>query len=208
MLRPGDRLLDAGCGLGKFFSLDSAKEMGCQITGVDLQPALTRNRNLHTRVQADLGKLPFSSEAFDVVNCRLVVEHLAAPEHAFREFHRVLKPPGRLVIFTPNLMHYFGAAARLTPHWFHVWFNLRIRGLSHDDIFPTLYRANTKSCLNRLLFRVGFDRVEMSLIEGAPTVLAFNSFLHHMGKIYQRSVNRFESLSGFRLNIVAVAYKH
>ena len=206
-VQPGDRLLDAGCGLGKFFSFDFAKEIGCQITGVDVQQDLALNPNLHYRVQADLITLPFSNESFDVITCRLVVEHLADPAAALNEFHRVLKPGGRLAIFTPNLLHYFGAAARLTPHWFHLWFNSRIRGFDHDDIFRTHYRASTQRRLNTLLFSSGFSRADVTLIEGAPDVLAFNSFLYGLGTIYEGLVKRFDLLCRFRMNIIAVAYK-
>jgi ubiquinone/menaquinone biosynthesis C-methylase UbiE len=207
IVRPGDRLLDAGCGLGKFFSWDFAREIGCQITGVDIQQDLGSNRNLDVRVRGNVSNLPFVSQTFDVVNCRLVVEHLAVPEGAFGEFHRVLKPGGRLAILTPNLLHYFGAAARLTPHWFHLWFNSRVRGFEHCDVFPTYYRANTKTRLYSDLLDAGFRQVEMSLVEGPPTVLAFNSLAHYLGGVFGYLVTQFDFLSRFRLNIVAVAYK-
>lgn len=207
ILRPGDRILDAGCGRGKFFSLTFAKEMECHITGVDASPRTVLNPGLDVLIRADLNTLPFAEETFDVVNCRLVVEHLKRPELVFREFHRVLKPEGRLAIFTPNLLHYFGAAAHATPLWFHLWFNSRIRGFAEQDIFPTHYRANTRSRLNTLLANAGFHQVEISLVEGAPSVLAFSLLLHRLGTAYKYCVDRFEFLSRFRMNIVAITYK-
>jgi ubiquinone/menaquinone biosynthesis C-methylase UbiE len=204
---PGDRILDAGCGAGKFSRMDFAKEIGCHLTGVDLQEALGRNQQMDSRVRADLKRLPFSDKSFDVVNCRLVIEHLDAPQAALEEFHRVLAPGGRLAIFTPNLLHYFGAAATLTPHWFHIWFNRRVRGFDDSDIFPTYYRANTRRRLRALLLKSGFARADVTLVEGAPSVLAFNSLLHRVGIGYERLVKRFDLLSAFRLNIIAIAHK-
>jgi ubiquinone/menaquinone biosynthesis C-methylase UbiE len=158
-------------------------------------------------VRSELNHLPFSDSSFDVVNCRLVIEHVDSPDVVLKDFYRVLKPGGRLAIFTPNLLHYFGAAARLTPHWFHVWFNSRVRGFDQNDIFPTHYRANSRRRLQRLALESGFSRAEITLVEGAPSVLEFNSLLHWTGLSYEWLVNRYDFLSAFRLNIIAVAYK-
>jgi SAM-dependent methyltransferase len=203
----GDRVLDAGCGTGKFFGFDFARAAGCQLVGTDLRQDLKANSDMDFCVRSELNRLPFSNSSFDVVNCRLVIEHVDSPDVVLREFYRVLKPGGRLAIFTPNLLHYFGAAARLTPHWFHVWFNSRVRGFDRDDIFPTHYRANTRRRLRRLALEAGFRRAELKLVEGAPGVLEFNSLLHRMGTGYESLVNRYDFLSDFRLNIIAVAYK-
>jgi|HubBroStandDraft_6_1064221.scaffolds.fasta_scaffold147069_2 ubiquinone/menaquinone biosynthesis C-methylase UbiE len=208
IISPGDRVLDAGCGTGKFFSMGFAKQAGCPLVGIDLRQDLSANSEIDLGVRAELNCLPFSDASFDVVNCRLVIEHVDFPDAVLKEFYRVLKPGGRLAIFTPNLLHYFGAAASLTPHWFHVWFNRRVRGFSDEDIFPTRYRANTRSRLRKLFLKSGFTRADISMVEGAPSVLGFNSLLHGLGLVYERLVNRYDFLSNFRLNIVAVAYKN
>ena len=203
----GDRVLDAGCGTGKFFGMEFARRTGCQLVGIDLRENIGANLGIDFGVRAELNHLPFSDASFDVVNCRLVIEHVDFPDTVLKEFYRVLKPGGRLAIFTPNLLHYFGAAASLTPHWFHVWFNSRVRGFDENDIFPTRYRANTRRRFRTLLLKSGFSRSDISLVEGAPSVLAFNSLLHGMGLAYERLVNRYDFLSNFRLNIIAVGYK-
>jgi SAM-dependent methyltransferase len=204
----GDRILDAGCGTGKFFSMEFARRAGCRLVGTDLRGDLSVNSEIDFGVRAELNALPFADGSFDVVNCRLVIEHVDFPDAVLKEFYRVLKPGGRLAIFTPNLLHYFGAAASLTPQWFHVWFNSRVRGFDDEDTFPTRYRANTRRRLRKLFVKSGFTSADISMVEGAPSVLAFNSVLHEMGLAYERLVNRYDFLSTFRLNIIAVAYKN
>lgn len=208
IIASGDRVLDAGCGIGKFFGMDFARKAGCQLVGTDLREDISANSEMDFCVRAELNHLPFSDSSFDVVNCRLVIEHVDFPDAVLKEFYRVLKPGGRLAIFTPNLLHYFGAAASLTPHWFHVWFNGRVRGFEENDIFPTRYRANTRRQLRKLFLESGFSRADISMVEGAPSVLSFNSLLHGMGLVYERLVNRYDFLSDFRLNIIAVGYKN
>src|SRR5437868_6899740 len=190
LVKPGDCVLDAGCGAGQFLSFQFATVKGCKVVGADLSDDILLNPHLDLRARGDLNNLPFSADSFDVIACRMVIEHLKRPETVFAEFHRVLKPGGRLAIFTPNLLHYFGAAAKMTPHWFHRWFNGRIRGFREQDTFPTRYRANTKHRLNKQLHRSGFCDVDIQLIEGAPSVLAFNSGLYQCGVAYARLVNR------------------
>ena len=51
----------------------------------------------------ELDPLPYQDETFDVVLFTEVIEHLLlAPQHALREFHRVLKPHGVCIVSTPN----------------------------------------------------------------------------------------------------------
>lgn len=208
IIAPGDRVLDAGCGAGKFFGMEFAREIGCRLVGIDLRQDLRSNSEIDFGVRAELDGLPFSDGSFDVVNCRLVIEHVDFPVAVLKEFYRVLKPGGRLAIFTPNLLHYFGVAASVTPQWFHVWFNSRVRGFDEEDTFPTRYRANTRRRVRKLFLKSGFSGADINMVEGAPSVLAFNSVLHRMGLAYEWLVNRYDFLSSFRLNIIAVAYKN
>src|SRR5215831_17719481 len=84
-LRPGQRILDAGCGRYLTFSKDLSDV--AEVVGVDLEPTLeTDNRELPFGVRADLSKLPFQPESFDMIISRSVVEHLEDPCQVFREF--------------------------------------------------------------------------------------------------------------------------
>jgi SAM-dependent methyltransferase len=207
LVHAGDRVLDVGCGSGKYFRADFATRIPCRWTGIDMQPEIRSNERLHARARGDAMQMPFADRSVDVVVCRWVIEHLPNPAAAVSEFSRVLKPSGRLALFTPNLLHYYGIAARLTPHWFHLWFNRRVRGFDEANIFPTLYHANTRRRLRILLAGAGFSGIDVTLVEGEPTVLDFNRFLHGAGTIYELLVTRFDCLSAFRMNVIAVASK-
>ena len=200
-------VLDAGCGTGKF-AAKRLRGINYFLTGLDVCETAGKTQHVNFRVGGSVSSLPFADSSFDVIYGRWLVEHLENPVVAMREFYRVLKPGGRVAIFTTNLLHYYGGTAKVTPHWFHLWFNRR-RGFREDDIFPTFYRANTRRRLNELLVESGFQRknIEIELVEGTAAVLSFNFVLHRLGIGYEYLVKRFEGLSAFRMNLIAIARK-
>ncbi|MEW6458431.1 MAG: methyltransferase domain-containing protein [Bacillota bacterium] len=105
--RPGERVLDGGCGTGRL-SLALA-EKGLVVTGVDLSPRMlevarnrTRSHANITLMQADVENLPFPSLSFDLVTAFTVLEFTGNPEAAVRELWRLVKPGGRLVVGVLN----------------------------------------------------------------------------------------------------------
>src|SRR5947209_5499122 len=109
-IAPGQRVLDAGCGRYMTFS----KEFSgiASVVGIDLDSSLeTDNVRTPFGVRGDLGRLPFPGDCFDMVISRSVVEHLADPWEVFREFSRVLRPGGKVVIITPNKYDYVSLLA-------------------------------------------------------------------------------------------------
>lgn len=63
--------------------------------------AINVEPNPHVTMMADVYRLPFGDEAFGVVLCAEVLEHLHTPAAALGEMRRVLKPGGKLLLTTP-----------------------------------------------------------------------------------------------------------
>jgi SAM-dependent methyltransferase len=103
--RDGERVLDAGCGLGILAAEVARRVPRGQVVGLERAPeqlARARERpgqppNLRL-VGGDAHALPFEDGSFDLVCCRFVLEHLADPGRALSEMRRVLRPGGRLAV--------------------------------------------------------------------------------------------------------------
>jgi SAM-dependent methyltransferase len=111
-VRPGETLLDAGCGEGRHCF--GALERGARVIGLDLDlPSLAgsvgrlRERagelgSLGAMIQGDTFHLPFADETFDRVICSEVMEHVHDFRAAARELARVTKPDGVVAVTIPT----------------------------------------------------------------------------------------------------------
>ncbi|MEZ4499533.1 MAG: class I SAM-dependent methyltransferase [Thermomicrobiales bacterium] len=107
-LRPGCRLLDAGCGSGHF-SIAWARR-GCEVTGIDLSREMLAHAAQNVSdsgvavqlINSALAPLPLQTAAFDAVFCRTVIHLVPEPLAVLNEFRRVLRPSGRLYASVPG----------------------------------------------------------------------------------------------------------
>ncbi|MGB2867330.1 MAG: class I SAM-dependent methyltransferase [Bacteroidota bacterium] len=94
---------DFGCGTGRHFR-DLLDRGARNVVGVDYSlPMLlhARDKSLNTNVtlfQSGLEHLPFCNESFHFGLSALVLGHLGDIDASIKEFHRVLKPGGRLIL--------------------------------------------------------------------------------------------------------------
>lgn len=101
------KILDIGCGKGHFFRfLKKANGLDFNYIGLDfLRDLIEQGREAYSRFNAavaDAKTLPFADDSFDVVIASESFEHMLSPEMAVKEFHRVLKKDGVLIISVPN----------------------------------------------------------------------------------------------------------
>ena len=106
--RPGEDVLDAGCGPG-VASL-TLSQQGYRVTAIDTDPAkietlrllgCSPDQSLAPQL-ATVCDLPFRDASFDKVLCAEVLEHVEDDRRAVSELARVLRPGGVLVITVPS----------------------------------------------------------------------------------------------------------
>lgn len=106
-LKPGDRVMDAGCGLGEAACF-MATRYGCRVTGVTISPTqvskaqeIVEGRNLHDRVSVDLvdyTKTNYPDGSFDAIYAIETICHTKDKSDFYKEAHRLLVSGGRLAV--------------------------------------------------------------------------------------------------------------
>ncbi len=115
-LRPGQRVLDLGCGGGRHAF--AALRRGATVVALDRDAAELKEVRAVVGAMLDAGELPdsapggavngdalglpFPDGSFDAVVASEVLEHIGADEQAIAELARVLRPGGRMAVTVPT----------------------------------------------------------------------------------------------------------
>ena len=123
----GRRVLDLGCGKGRFAR--SLMALGAEVVGLDLSAGMLAEAGGLLRVRGSARRLPFDGGRFDAVLAVEVFEHLApqAIDRVCREVLRVLEPGGTFVVIDKNAWS-FNARRPWLPSLAVKWIDER-RGL-------------------------------------------------------------------------------
>jgi SAM-dependent methyltransferase len=157
----GLRVLDVATGPG--FVAAAAARRGASVTGLDFSAAMiARARQLHPSVtfrEGDAEALPFVDDTFDAVTMNFGMLHLARPETAIAEAHRVLRPGGRFAFTVwggPDAAVGFGLVVRAIEQ--HGKTDV---GLPEG---PPFFQFSDADACRRTLDRAGFTAVEVATL--------------------------------------------
>jgi SAM-dependent methyltransferase len=161
----GARLLDVGCGSGEL--LLRLRALGWEGEGTEVDDRaidVARAAGL-TVFRGELAERGFPDDAFDITHLGHTIEHMLDPFGTLRECRRVLKPGGKLVVFTPN-----------ARSWGHRHFRHDWRGLEPPRHLQVFDPHN----LGVAVRRAGFARVEVRTLQRkSRTVLVMSAMIRH-----------------------------
>jgi malonyl-CoA O-methyltransferase len=116
------RVLDVGCGKGRFARVLQTQNPGAEIWGLDISEEMIRSVPVGIQgLTGSMTELPFADSTFDCVYATESLEHAVEIERAVDEMCRVLLPGGKLVIIDKNAAHW---GKLRTPEW-EKWFKRR-----------------------------------------------------------------------------------
>ena len=148
VLRPGDHVLEVGCGKGRFLKAIRESHPTTHLKGVDISPALLKfvPEGIQT-IPGSLESIPLPDDSFDVVFAVEAIEHAANLESAVSEMIRVARPGGWVLVIDKHRAQW----GRLTcPPW-ERWPEISL-----------LQKLLSRGCDNVIAEPVGYDGKEAS----------------------------------------------
>ncbi len=118
MIKPEDRVVEVGCGKGRFLKAVKAAFPDSSCTGVDISPALLSHlpENING-LTGSLESIPVPGDSFDIAFSVEAIEHSINPAAAIAEMLRVVKPNGWVVVIDKQLSQ----TGRLQPLSWERW---------------------------------------------------------------------------------------
>jgi ubiquinone/menaquinone biosynthesis C-methylase UbiE len=173
---PGCDWLDVGGGSSPFPDNPKlAAELAARanrFVGVDPSPNVFDNPYTREKHQSFIEDYT-STSPFDLATLCMVAEHVTDPDAVIGALARLMKPGGRVIVFTVDLWSPITIVSRLVPFDLHYPVKKFLWGGEEKDTFPTAYRMNTRRELKKLFTRGGFREAGFAWVDDCSALSRF-----------------------------------
>jgi len=205
-----DTVVHLGSGKVWLGDICNAPLAGKKVYAVDPDPETLAQNPAQDRICASGEAIPLESGSVGAVVCEYVVEHLTNPIEVLQEIHRILAPGGRFIFVTPNAWSYSAIVTRLTPQSFHNHFLAKLLatgGSTNDKPYPTQFRMNTRSAIQRIAAVAGLRVREIHSGVDHPTYTYPFPVLHQIATAWHLILDKVDLLDPLRITWVVVLEK-
>lgn len=187
------------CGAGNNESVYRFNHLSKFAIGLDILKPLYCNNFIISRIE----HLPFKLNSTDLITLRFVVEHFVDPYAHLSELGRVLRPGGKIIILTTNILSPFIFLPKLfLPQSLKAKLLTKIFKVNDEDVFPTFHKLNSLCAIKKHSKKFIVERIQ------------FISDLNYKRKwmfiilLGWHLVTRPKILNKFRTNLLVVLNKH
>lgn len=146
-ISPSAKILDVGCYPPHIML--SLRHLGFDVYGISSIHETVRDKKVAS-LNIENGKLPYADNTFDLIVFTEILEHLISdPLVIFKEFRRILKPTGYLLITTPNIFRFQNIVNLIIGK--NIYFDLDQLKQSDPKTGTIYYRHNREYAQSELL---------------------------------------------------------
>lgn len=143
-----------------------------RVTVVDPSDNIDTSSFAHERVKCLIEEYQATYQ-FDLATLRMVAEHIVNPLAAVQTLNRLLRPHGKVVIFTVNRWSPVTLLSNALPFSLHHPIKKMFWTGEADDTFPTVYKMNTRQCLRTLFSANGFRERYFAYVDDLSVFSSF-----------------------------------
>jgi 2-polyprenyl-3-methyl-5-hydroxy-6-metoxy-1,4-benzoquinol methylase len=176
LLSPGAVWADVGCGRDIFPSNPTlARRLVSRcayVLGIDPDENIDSNPYISEAMRGLIQDYVVTRQ-FDLVTLRMVAEHITEPEPTILKLGEMLRPGGRVVIYTPYKWAPVSFVTRMVPFALHHPIKKFLWGTETRDTFPVAFRMNTRGDLKRFFSKAGFVEEHFQLLDDCRSTSRF-----------------------------------
>ena len=197
----GKDILDVGCASGRLCKYMAQK--GFKVHGIDvLETAIEIAKEFNsipntTYEVRDFLEHPFPENSFDCITFTEVIEHVENPAQYLKEFYRILRPNGHIILSTPNatsLKNFFYALSyRKKAKRENIAKEIAAEPRSTGTQLEHIYNWDYPTLI-RLLDRCGFEPIDHVFVRSGPIILPIFGKRVQIIKMNSKILGGFESL--------------